>query len=368
MDSQTDLTVRTGAELAPAEKQFSTAIAITSEYIAQTSQSLALLRQMVNEVLIEGRDYGSIPDVPGEFLWEPGADQIVASFNCKYGSPRVIRQVFTETLIAVILECPIISMQTEKEVAVCVGAASTSEVKHKYRWAKKWELADWGYTDETSIKALKSKNGKDGKPYKWRIPNPEPGDLLNTIWKIAYKRGRVGAAKLLPGVSSALSEKFNTGKEDDGKQKRQREPSTDWDIFWSKTKQLGLTQEQVHQYLGVKSIKDWRAAGKTLDQAIDVLSQSIGTKQAGAESDQFGDEDITDDLFSDAGAAVTQPQYKTDPATLTNIGLFYKACIRDFPDRFRYIADILKAIGKKENEITDFPAEYRKLAEQRKLL
>lgn len=373
MTTGRDVVVREKQELARTdEKQFSGAIIVTQECIAQTRQSLALLRQMVKDVLTEGVDYGQVPGVPEEFLWDPGASQITASFNCRFGQPRVIRETMTDTLIAVVVDQPIISLQTGQEVTSCVGAASTSEVKHKYRWVPRYELADWGYVDESVIKTLKTKVGRDNKPYRWRIPNPEPGELLNTIWKIAAKRGRVGAAQLLPGVSSALREKFALSKGEKG-DKKKKEPTSDWDIFWSKAKQMGLESDQVHQYLGVKSVTEWVAAGHTLDEAINKIAQALGNKASKQATTVVNDgenepgeyEDQTDELLNEFDRTEKQtkePEFKTDPETLTDKGKFYKACFADFPGRFKYVIDILKALGKKENEITDYPAEYKKLA------
>jgi hypothetical protein len=275
------------------EKQFSSALAVTPEYINQTKQSLALLREMIKDVMVEGRDYGSVPGVPEEFLWDPGASQIVAAFNCRIGSPTVLNQVMTDTLIAVVLEVPIISFQTKEVVAVCVGAASTSEVKHKYRNVRKDELADWGYVTDEQVKTLKSKRDKWNN-VKYRIPNPEPGELLNTIWKIAFKRGRVGAAQLLPGVSAALREKF--AKPAAGSRRQEQKGTSDWDVFWAKTKQMGLESDQVHGYLKVKSMKEWVATGQDLDQALAVLAHQMGkvqTQEAEAES-PFDDEPVED--------------------------------------------------------------------------
>jgi hypothetical protein len=233
---------------------------------------------MVKDVLVEGRDYGEVPGVPDEFLWEPGANQIVAAFNCHVGPPRVLNQVCNDQMISVILDVPLISFQGDKEVCNCVGAASTYEVKHKYRWVRKQELADWGYSSEGSIKALKSKKDNWGN-VRYRIPNPEPAELLNTIWKIAFKRGFVGAAQKLPGVSSALRETFGKKKSPD----RERKSTTDWEVFWADMKKMGLSAEKVHELAGVSSMKDWVKAGKTLEEA---RSYIITKLQAGQHQGQ----------------------------------------------------------------------------------
>lgn len=264
------LAVRPPGELTPGQseqKEFSSAITITAQYIEQTGQSLTLLRQMVKEVLVEGRDYGSVPGVPEDFLWEPGADQIIAAFNCRPGPVRVINQVDDGEKISVVLEVPIMSLQTGQEVSCGVGAASTYETKHKYRWVRRDELPDWGYTAKEAVDSLKTKKDKWNN-IKYRVPNPEHAELMNTIWKIARKRAKTGAAQSLPGVSSALREKFATKKDGKtGKQQEQQKPTSDWEIFWAEMRQMGLDQPKVHALLEVKSVKDWVKSGKSLLQA-----------------------------------------------------------------------------------------------------
>ena len=264
------------------DKQFSSAIAVSPEYVAKTKQSLALLSSLVNDLLVEGRDYGSIPNVPDDFLWDPGSSLIVSGFNCRFGPVRVLKETFTEAMIAVVLEMPILSLQNGQEVACCVGAASTTEIKNKYRWIYENDLPEWGYTDPAVIKTLKTKKDKVGHPYQWRIPNPEPAELLNNIWKMAAKRGRVGATKLLPGVASTLAAKFH--KEPKGNKKR--EPTSDWDIFWSDMTKRGLKQDDVHKMLKVKSMKDYVASGKTLEQAVNDIDNLLALlEDAASESD-----------------------------------------------------------------------------------
>lgn len=279
--TEKDLAVRNQGAVVQQEKDiqpFSTPLVVSPAQIAQTTQSLATLRKMIQDVLLQDVDYGTVPGVPEEFLWEPGANQIIAAFNCHVGSARVLSQTTTDDLIAAVLEIPLISFQTNQEVACCVGAASTTEVKHKYRWIKKYELADWGYVTEEQIRSLKTKPIPNTRDFKYQIRNPEPGDLLNTIWKIAFKRGMVGAAQKLPGVSSALREQF--GKSSQSKKTTEKKSDTDWNFFWSEMNKMGLAQDEVHRYLGVKSVKEWVTSGKTLDGAISAIHEKMAAKKA----------------------------------------------------------------------------------------
>lgn len=49
----------------------------------------------------------------------------------------------------------------------------------------------------------------------------------------------------------------------------------EWRDFWDRAEQLGLSREQVHAMLEVISVKEWTDQGKTLDQAIKVISEKL---------------------------------------------------------------------------------------------
>ncbi|MFH0769619.1 MAG: hypothetical protein V1932_08705, partial [Chloroflexota bacterium] len=112
----------------------SEALAVSPAYVQETTKSIALLQDMTRDLLRRGRDFGRTPGTASDGLWDPGASLIIAGFNCYVGQRRVLRLVDEEDKISVIVEVPIISRQTGKEVGTGVGAASTLETKYKYRW------------------------------------------------------------------------------------------------------------------------------------------------------------------------------------------------------------------------------------------
>jgi len=245
------------------------ALMVTPQYIERTKQSLALLRELVRDVLVRDRDYGRVPGTD-DFLWDPGASQIIGSFNCYPGHRRILSLVDDGQKISVIVEVPIFSRGAGNEVGSGIGASSTMETRHKYRWEENPQ--DWGYGEE-AIKAFKTRE-KEGK-IEYRIPNPEHSELLNVVIKQASKRAEVDAAEGLPGVASTLRELFS-GKKLKGKH---GEPppgegeagSANWTKFWSEVRALDLP-EDAHVMLGVTSMKDWLARGRSLDLAVKVLA------------------------------------------------------------------------------------------------
>ncbi len=255
--------------VSPVLPQQSEALMVTPQYIEQTKQSLALLRELVRDVLVRDRDYGRVPGT-GDFLWDPGASQIIGSFNCYPGHRRILSLVDDGQKISAIVEVPIFSRSAGNEVGSGIGASSTMETRHKYRWEENPQ--DWGYGEE-AIKYFKTRE-REGK-VEYRIPNPEHSELLNVVIKQASKRAEVDAAEGLPGVASTLRELFS-GKKQKGK-KGESPPgegeasSANWTKFWSEVRALDLP-EDAHVMLGVTSMKDWLAGGRSLDLAVKVLA------------------------------------------------------------------------------------------------
>lgn len=259
-------------------------LVVTPGYVESTQRSLALLHQLVTEVLVKNRDYGSVPGVPGEFLWDPGASQIIAAFNCHIGNRRILSHIDDGKKIAILIEVPIVHNTTQTEVGSGIGASSTLETKHKYRWVE--HPAEWGYPED-SLKTLKTRRKYDNLEY--RILNPEYDELLNTLVKMASKRAEVDAAEALPGVAGALRDLFERRTPSSAKKGKAEvdDNSPRWTAFWSQAKALleNIAEERgmdlsalVHEMLGVQSIKNWLSSGKSLDDAIRFLADKVGNK------------------------------------------------------------------------------------------
>ncbi|GAI06146.1 unnamed protein product, partial [marine sediment metagenome] len=140
---------------------------------------------------------GIIPGVARDFLWDSGAQKIMAAFNC-YPRYTMLKSEETPTGISITMECSLISRQNRSVVGTGVGACSTRETKYKYRWVVNPD--DWG----VPTKGLKRR--QDGK---YQVPNPELGDLVNTMVKMAAKRADIDAVQSLPGVAAALHKLFH---------------------------------------------------------------------------------------------------------------------------------------------------------------
>lgn len=170
---------------------------LTPGAIALVKDNLKHCELLTHDVLEKDVDYGVIKGVPRDFLWDSGAQKIMAAFNC-FPRYTILKSAEEEGGISITMECSLISRQSRQVVGTGVGACSTRETKYKYRWVVDPE--EWGVPK----KGLKQR--QDGK---YQVPNPELGDLVNTVVKIAAKRADVDAVQSLPGVAAALHKLFH---------------------------------------------------------------------------------------------------------------------------------------------------------------
>lgn len=317
--------------------------------IQQTKQQIALLQGMVKDLLKREVDYGRIPGTPSDSLWDPGASTIISAFNCYPGQRRILSLRDDTERISVMVEVPIISRITGRVMATGVGAASTMETKYKYRWLSREEALTLGF-DEESLKTLKTKADKQTGEPQYRIPNPEHGELLNTIFKMAAKRAEVDAAQSLPGVSSVLRQLFTgkLGKAEGAKIAAKQAEGPLWTRFYGEIQRLGLTPAQAHELLGVNSIKDdWVGQGKTLKEAVDVLRQKVM-----AENRTEGEE-VPEP--AEVPPQSEQPKPKRDPSTIKSLTELYKASNEDFKMQPK---DVVSELGySSQTDITETPAQ-----------
>ena len=102
--------------------------------------------------------------------------------------------------IAVRVVADVVRWDTGEIVASGIGAASTREVKYAYRWVFEGDPALKGL-DKDDLKTRVLNYGDNKGKTQWRAPNPDLGDLENTILKMGFKRSKVDGVQALPGVA-----------------------------------------------------------------------------------------------------------------------------------------------------------------------
>lgn len=106
----------------------------------------------------------------------------------------------------------------------------------------------------------------------------QPGNS-NASWADTLKAAQSDALKAAAarlGIGLDLYRHEEQKKEapvaGNGEQKRDEGTGRSWNWFWGvKVRELGLPREEVHKILGVASVKDWLAQGRTLEEAVQLL-------------------------------------------------------------------------------------------------
>lgn len=242
------------------------AVTVSAESIAKTVRSLQLLKESIPNVLEKDVDYGHVKGIPGEMLFDCGASNIINFFNAYPGERKILHLRDDGEIIAVCVEVPLISRETGMVVGTGVAASSTQESKHKYRWID--NPLEWGYSQEAIDKWFKKDTRVEEGVIFFKIKNPEHSELLDIVIRQASKRAETDGARSLPGVGTALKLLL------DHKLRKAPADKPDWPRFYGEISKLGFSQDEVHEKLGVKSVNDWLAQGKTLDQALNVLRRT----------------------------------------------------------------------------------------------
>ena len=349
--------------------------------LARAQEEIAVLETYAQEVLVPDVDYGREKGIAEPFLKDPGASKLFNAFNA-YARPVVLRaDINPETgLILFIMTAEVVSRDSGKVLATGVGTCSTLESKYGTRWMGEAELEDFAI-NPGEAKRTRQVERKDEMVTEYRVPNPDAGDLVQTLLSMATKRAEVDAAKSLPGVNTALRLLF------------MGQSATDWRSFWRDMRNAGLSDAQVHAGLGVVSLKDYLAKGFTLVDARKALfakyskatpaprpgqtgGQPVSQPEAGAASERgdmgvdisqkqkrraefktaFGDEVLISP--GEAEAATTTPTVKVapgeappprDPASIRNFGELWGACQTDFKPPIPR-SEAIRLLGYKNQE------------------
>jgi hypothetical protein len=114
-----------------------------------------------------------------------------------------------------------------------------------------------------------TKDSFGGALYQPNNPNSSWADTL----KAAQSDGlKAAAARLGIGLDLYRHEELVQESAPNREEKAANNENKGWNWFWGvKVRELGLSNAEVHARLGVASVRDWTAQGKSLEEAIKVL-------------------------------------------------------------------------------------------------
>jgi hypothetical protein len=152
------------------------------------------LQAFVQAAMVKGVDYGVLFEKKGDkeekqVLFQPGAQKLCELYGLtwKFTWREAVKD-WDKGFFYFEAECVLSDNATGAWVGNGIGSCNSREDRYAYRWE---------YLDRVpkgvSTGGLKTKNGRDGKPFMVRMPNEDIYSLVNTLEKMACKRALVHA-------------------------------------------------------------------------------------------------------------------------------------------------------------------------------
>jgi len=155
--------------------------------VAEMQQRVTELQQFIKSQMVRGVDYGKIPGTPKPTLYKPGAEKLAAMYGFAQHVEVVSRvEDWERGFFHYEVRVDLINKRTGVIEAQGVGSANSRETRYRWRWVPEKDVP--AGVDKAS---LPTKRGQYGPLY--RIDNETPADVVNTLLKMAKKRGLVDA-------------------------------------------------------------------------------------------------------------------------------------------------------------------------------
>lgn len=191
----------------------------------QVVAQVALIQEVMRDVMRPNEHYGIIPGTQKPTLLKPGAEKLCLTFRLAptyeiherdlAGGHREYR-----------VTCRLTSIQTGAVIADGVGVCSSMESKYRYRHAEPEDTGKpipkeyWEAKNKNDLAKMAEVIGGKGfmarknKAGQWtvhkmadgRVENPDISDTFNTILKMAKKRAHVDASITATGASDIFTQ------------------------------------------------------------------------------------------------------------------------------------------------------------------
>jgi hypothetical protein len=154
-----------------------------------------VIKQVIEEVMVEGVHYGMIPGTNQMSLLKDGAELLLSVFHIAV--EPIVTDLSTVTEVRFRVEC----RGTVNGAYVGSGIGICSSNEEKYRWRKPKSQAEF---DEADPSHKKIKYGRD---YKENVVRQSPYDAIQTVLSMAEKRAKVDLCKGVLAASECLKDK-----------------------------------------------------------------------------------------------------------------------------------------------------------------
>jgi hypothetical protein len=269
----------------------------------QFRKDLAAINQfqtIVQQQMIPGHDFGTIPGTHKPTLLKPGAEKIAKLLGLADEYDILDRQERWDSanpFFRYLVKCRLVNFHTRQTVSEGLGECNSMESKYRWRWVWPDEVPENVVKAKLLKKEFKGRRGQ--KLTQYRMENEDIFSQVNTLLKMAKKRALVDAALSAGRLS---------------------------DLF---------TQD----------IEDMREGSIRVDVAAEEPA-------VGAASEPGEPEEIN---FDETKKQSQQAKAQRDPQTIKTIGDLFQACHDDYGMMAR---DVIKELGySSKADIAETPAE-----------
>lgn len=183
-----------------------------SQVAVSTEQALyayKALQEITKKVLQPGTDYDTIPGTPKPSLLKPGAENLLRFYGLGH-KMQVAEQVkeWKEGFFYFSYKCTVhktLESGVEIVLSECEGSANSKESRYRDRWVSEKKLSDFNITSTAGLQ-FREKNGNWGPYREYKVENPDPFSIINTLQKMAQKRALVGATLQATGASGLFTQ------------------------------------------------------------------------------------------------------------------------------------------------------------------
>lgn len=265
---------------------------------------VALIQNVMKEIMHEDEHYGKIPGTDKPTLLKPGAEKLCLTFRLN-PTYEIIEKVREKDFIAYTVKCNLTHIISQTPVASGIGSCNSRETKYRYRMVPSDKKPSKEEAAMLKAKGLGRWKKLDDK-WTWmdRIENDNPWDLDNTLVKMACKRALVAATL----NATAASDIFTQDVEDMPPEivggeihSRKEEPPKDdlpeftppqpketksgpWSteqrkMIWAKCKDATLNEAEAKAFIRWYSGRDEKLTSKEASLLIDNFDKNLESYQ-----------------------------------------------------------------------------------------
>lgn len=172
------------------------------------------LNRFISSQMKDGRDYGVIPGTKKKSLYQVGAEKLLnfRGFGCRHepGPGTIIDwkgKFWNYEYKAVIYR-----LKDGVVVSELYGSANSQEDSFAFHWVTEKRIPRGLNIEELEWKEI---DGDRGSFKLYRIDNPNPANIVNSLQKRGQKRAMIGATKL----ATRSSDNFTANEDDEPEEK-----------------------------------------------------------------------------------------------------------------------------------------------------